>query len=136
MRGLCVRRSRRQDTLGGMHRLLRTLLVALLAATALTVAGCSSAPAADPSAYAAVIDVRTPAEFAESHVDGAVNIDVQDPSFDQKVAELDAAGTYLVYCRSGNRSAQAAARMKQAGLEVVDGGGLTDMQSAGWSFVP
>lgn len=118
-----------------MHRVFRSLLVALLASTALLVAGCSSAPAADPAAYTAVIDVRTPAEFAESHVDGAVNIDVQDPSFDQRIAELDAAGSYLVYCRSGNRSAQAASRMEAAGLEVVDGGGLSDMESAGWAFV-
>lgn len=120
-----------------MRRIFRSLFVAMLASTALVVAGCSSssAPTADPAAYAEIIDVRTPAEFAESHVEGAVNIDVQDPAFDQQISQLSPDGTYLVYCRSGNRSAQAAARMKDAGLDVVDGGGLTDMQSAGWAFV-
>ena len=37
-----------------------------------------------------------------------------------------------MYCRSGNRSAQAASVMAGAGLDVVDGGAMTDMVEAGW----
>ncbi len=109
------------------------VLLTLLAGLALT--GCGSSDGAAPAAeatYTAIIDVRTPAEFASGHVEGAQNIDVGGPGFDQAVAELDAAGTYLVYCRSGNRSAQAASRMRDAGLSVQDGGGLQDMTSAGF----
>jgi phage shock protein E len=117
-------------------------LCAVLAAVAvlatLLLAGCgggSTDATADPKAFTAVIDVRTPAEFAEEHVEGAVNLDVQAADFATKVAALDPAGTYLVYCRSGNRSAAAAATMTSAGLRVTDGGGLTDMKDAGYPFV-
>lgn len=48
-----------------------------------------------------MIDVRTPAEFASGHLEGAINIDVQSPDFDQQVAQLDPSATYLVYCRGG-----------------------------------
>ena len=81
---------------------------------------------------AAVIDVRTPEEYAEGHVEGATNIDVQATDFDDRVAELDRDTTYVVYCRSGNRSAAAAERMREAGLTVVDGGSLEDMAAAGY----
>ena len=81
---------------------------------------------------AAVIDVRTPEEYAEGHVEGATNIDVQATDFDDRVAELDRDTTYVVYCRSGNRSADAAERMREAGLTVVDGGSLEDMAAAGY----
>lgn len=81
-----------------------------------------------------VIDVRTPAEFAAGHVDGARNVDLQDADFAATIAALDRAGDYVVYCRSGNRSAQAAAQMRQANLDVYDGGGLQDMRQAGWTF--
>jgi rhodanese-related sulfurtransferase len=56
-------------------------------------------------------------------------------SFDAQISTLDTAGSYLIYCRSGNRSAQAAERMKALGLSVIDGGGLLDMENAGWEFV-
>ena len=81
---------------------------------------------------AAVIDVRTPEEYAEGHVEGATNIDVQASDFDDRIAELDRDTTYVVYCRSGNRSADAAERMREAGLTVVDGGSLEDMAAAGY----
>jgi rhodanese-related sulfurtransferase len=88
----------------------------------------------DPSVFAAtinatdavVIDVRTPAEFAEGHIEGAVNIDVEDPAaFTAAVANLDPAATYAVYCRSGNRSATATAYLVDEGFASVaelDGG--------------
>jgi rhodanese-related sulfurtransferase len=81
-----------------------------------------------------VIDVRTPDEFAAGHVDGALLIDISAPDFQARIADLDPSGSYLVYCRSGNRSAQAVATMRDAGLDVEDGGGLGDMEAAGWSF--
>lgn len=101
-------------------------------ALALALVGC--APAAAPSigidADTVIVDVRTPAEYADGHLEGAVNIDVQSPEFDAEIAELDTEGDYVVYCRSGNRSAQAASRMESAGLTVRDAGGLSDAESA------
>lgn len=51
-----------------------------------------------------VLDVRTPAEFAEGHLEGAVNMDVESTDFPAQAAQLDPGATYAVYCRSGNRS--------------------------------
>lgn len=79
-----------------------------------------------------VLDVRTPEEFAEGHVEGAVLVDIMDPSFEDEIAALDPAVPYVVYCRSGNRSATAAAQMQDLGLDVYDGGGLDTMVAAGW----
>ena len=63
-----------------------------------------------------ILDVRTPEEFAEGHLEGAVNYNVQGPDFAAQIAGLDPAGTYAVYCRSGNRSQAAVAAMAQAGI--------------------
>jgi rhodanese-related sulfurtransferase len=79
-----------------------------------------------------VIDVRTPAEYAQAHVVGASNIDVEAPDFADQIAVLDPDEPYLVYCRSGNRSAQAAEQMAAAGFtDVVDAAGLADLARAG-----
>ena len=81
---------------------------------------------------ATVIDVRTPEEYAEGHVADAELIDFQGDGFGAAVAALDPSVTYVVYCRSGNRSAQAAITMRAAGLTVLDGGAFSDMTAAGW----
>ena len=79
-----------------------------------------------------VIDVRTPAEYEQAHVVGAVNIDVESPDFAERIAELDPDEPYLVYCRSGRRSAIAAQQMAAAGFgDVTDGAGLADLARAG-----
>lgn len=66
-----------------------------------------------------IIDVRTPEEFSEGHLAGAVNIPVQGTDFAARIARLDPAGTYAVYCRSGNRSKPAVAAMKEAGITTI-----------------
>ena len=79
-----------------------------------------------------VIDVRTPAEYAQAHVVGAINIDVEAPDFSERIAELDPDQPYLVYCRSGRRSALAAQQMAAAGFtDITDGAGLADLARAG-----
>lgn len=79
-----------------------------------------------------VIDVRTPEEFGEGHVEDAELLNVQAPDFPERLDALDPDAEYVVYCRSGRRSATAAAQMTAAGLDVRDGGSLDDMVSAGW----
>lgn len=81
---------------------------------------------------AILIDVRTPAEYAEIRIDGASLIDISDPAFDARVSELDPARTYVVYCRSGNRSVPATQRMLDLGLtSVYNMGGIIDWVEAG-----
>lgn len=108
-----------------MKKLLATLGI-LLGAT-LGLAGCAGAQNVELSAETVVIDVRTPAEFASGHLEGAVNIDVQSPDFAQQIMALDPTGEYLVYCRSGNRSSQAIAQMTQMGFDgenLINGGSV------------
>ena len=72
-----------------------------------------------------VLDVRTPAEFAEGHIAGAINIDFKGESFGEELAKLDRDKTYLMHCRSGNRSGQAKPKFLQLGFQAVyhlDGG--------------
>jgi rhodanese-related sulfurtransferase len=79
-----------------------------------------------------IIDVRTPEEFAAGHLAAAVNIPVEATDFDASIEALDRAGAYLLYCRSGRRSAMAADIMAQAGFtDVVDAGGLELLVAAG-----
>lgn len=83
-----------------------------------------------------VLDVRTPAEFASGHLSDAINIDVASPTFDDDVAVLPTDATYVVYCRSGNRSAVAADRMLELGFTDVYNvtGGVMEWQASGGSL--
>ncbi|MGN6300438.1 MAG: rhodanese-like domain-containing protein [Angustibacter sp.] len=84
-----------------------------------------------------VLDVRTPAEFGAGHLPGALNVDVSSRDFLAHLAQLDRAGTYAVYCRSGSRSAAALQLMRQAGFtSTFDlAGGLQAWQDAGGEVV-
>jgi len=80
-----------------------------------------------------ILDVRTPEEVAESHLAGAKNIDVQDELFQQNIDQLNKNKTYLLYCRSGKRTAVAGAKMKAAGFKKVYmmEGGITSWKEKG-----
>jgi len=86
-----------------------------------------------------IVDVRTPEEFAEAHIAGAVNICIErcDSSFRDELARLDKKATYLIYCRSGRRRGDAAAVM--VGLEFTDVynmlGGIGQWQAEGLPVV-
>ena len=119
-----------------MKRILPILLVALL------LAGCA-APAEggsyrqinmdeaitmmeEESGYI-ILDVRTPEEFADKHIPGAVNIPnetigtVEIPELPNKDQLI------LVYCRSGNRSKQASEKLVALGYtNIVEFGGIND----------
>ncbi|MGD8684853.1 MAG: rhodanese-like domain-containing protein, partial [Chloroflexota bacterium] len=79
-----------------------------------------------------IIDVRTPGEYEQAHVVGAINIDVEAPDFAERIAELDPDVPYLLYCRTGRRSNLAAQQMAAAGFtDLTDGRGLADLARAG-----
>lgn len=73
----------------------------------------------DTSPGAILLDVRTPEEFAEGHIEGAINLDINTASFRTNITKLDPTDIYFVYCRSGNRSAQAVEIMKSAGISSI-----------------
>jgi len=101
--------------------------LALLLGATVALVGCAASEPVELSEDTVIIDVRTPAEFASGHLDGAVNIDVQSPDFAAQIMELDPNGEYFVYCRSGNRSGQAIAQMNQMGFNgenLTNGGSV------------
>ena len=53
-----------------------------------------------------VLDIRTPEEYDEGHIEGAQNLDFYD-AFEQSLLLLGKEKSYLIYCRSGNRSGEA-----------------------------
>ena len=119
-----------------------------LIASVLLLAGCSSSTGAidlgvsefsTKVAEAGVItlDVRTPIEFTEGHIEGARLIDFQSGNFENEIAALDKNVTYAVYCRSGNRSGQAVKVMQDAGFTNVFNmnGGVIDWANAGLPLV-
>lgn len=61
---------------------------------------------------AVILDVRTKEEYDSGHVEKAINIDYNSADFSKNISMLDKNKTYLVYCRSGNRSSKAVAEMK------------------------
>ena len=78
-----------------------------------------------------IIDVRTPDEFAQGHLEGAINLDVESGGFEAGLADLDPTAAYSVYCRSGRRSAMAADVMAENGFtEVTDLGSLESAAAA------
>lgn len=67
------------------------------------------------------LDVRTSEEYAEGHIEGAINIDVMGSDFEDKaVAALPKDRTIAVYCRSGRRSKSAAGILADKGYHVVE----------------
>ena len=83
------------------------------------------------------LDVRTPGEFNEGHIEGAQLIDFQSGNFENEIATLDKSKTYAVYCRSGNRSGQAVKVMSDAGFSNLYNlnGGVIDWANAGLPLV-
>jgi phage shock protein E len=122
-------------------------IIAILASV-LLLAGCSTSPSAmDLSvsefsskvteAEVVTLDVRTPGEFNEGHIEGAILVDFQSGNFENEIASLDKSKTYAVYCRSGNRSGQAVKVMSEAGFTKLYNldGGVIDWANAGLPLV-
>ena len=134
-----------------MSRTRRTITVTVLAVAALlSISACGSGSAdgggvrtvaaADAVAVLdsrVVIDVRSPAEVAEGAITGATVLDFNAGEFEAKIGDFDRNAAYLVYCRSGNRSGQAVAIMKDLGfIDVIDAGAFSDLKAAGAPTTP
>jgi len=122
--------------------------VIVLIASVLLLAGCSSSSSTNnlsvsefsnkvAEAGVVTLDVRTPGEFNEGHIEGALLVDFQSGNFENEIASLDKSKTYAVYCRSGNRSGQAVKVMSEAGFTNIYNlnGGVIDWANAGKTLV-
>lgn len=122
----------------------RVLFLILTTISATQISGCNtndninsvSAPEFDKEIKAdsvQLLDVRTPQEYAEGHIDGALNINVQSDDFQQMAEkELSKDSTILVYCRSGRRSMDAAEKLTKLGYKVINlKGGIIEWKEDG-----
>ena len=81
-----------------------------------------------------VLDVRTPKEFQAERIEGAVMVDYLSPAFRDEMAKLDREKTYLVYCRTGNRTKGALKVMRELGFKNVSvlSDGITKWKEVGF----
>jgi rhodanese-related sulfurtransferase len=68
---------------------------------------------------AQLIDVRTPEEFAEGSIPGAVNIDFRNDAFEANIGKLNKANPVLLFCRSGGRSSSAMGQLQEMQFKEV-----------------
>lgn len=101
------------------YSLLISLLLLSLYTRAQTVAADTFATQLKQTPRPQLIDVRTPGEFGEGHLPGAVNINAQRPDFKQALDSLDKTKPVFVYCLSGGRSSRAVAQLRDLGYTDV-----------------
>jgi len=73
----------------------------------------------EKSENAIVIDIRTPKEFADGHLEGAVNVNYFDKTFLDEITKYDKTKPIFIYCRSGNRTSSASKKVSNLGFENV-----------------
>ena len=115
-----------------MKKFLKVIVAAIAALfVATSLAGCAEPEQVMVEDYAMVIDVRTPEEFNDGHLEGAERIGIADSDFLQRIDQLDKSADYYIYCRSGNRAGQAINAMRDLGFtgELVNGGSVGNASS-------
>ncbi len=66
-----------------------------------------------------ILDVRTPREFKSGHIEKAILLDYHSKTYTDELKRLDKTKTYLIYCRSGNRSGKTLNLIKDMGFSRV-----------------
>ncbi|HUH51759.1 MAG TPA: rhodanese-like domain-containing protein [Flavobacterium sp.] len=66
-----------------------------------------------------IVDVRTAEEFAEGHLKGAKNFNIQNEDFELMTQDLDKEKPVYIYCRSGMRSAKAGKALEEMGFKEI-----------------
>jgi thioredoxin len=84
---------------------------------------------------AQIVDVRTPQEFKAGHIDNAINIDWYNDNFDATAQKLDKTKPVFVYCKTNNRSPEAAEKLEELGFKIIYNmqGGLLKWDAEGFS---
>jgi len=83
---------------------------------ALRFSGMQSLDISSDARCLVILDVRTPQEYYTSHLNGSINLDFKSPSFGDQIARLDRNNAYLLYCRTGIRSARVLLLMRSLGF--------------------
>ena len=80
-----------------------------------------------------ILDVRTAEEFADGRLENAINLDIYSETFRDELDLMDKSKTYLIYCRSGNRSGQALDIMEELDFREVYNmmGGILEWEAEG-----
>lgn len=67
-----------------------------------------------------LLDVRTPKEFNNGHIQGATNLNIKDiNSFEAGTVKLDKEKSIYVYCKAGVRSKKASEKLKELGFKLI-----------------
>jgi rhodanese-related sulfurtransferase len=66
-----------------------------------------------------ILDIRTPGEYQSGHIEKSIMIDFYSKTYAEEVNRLDKAKTYLIHCRSGNRSTRSMALFKKLQFEKI-----------------
>ena len=84
-----------------------------------------------------ILDVRTAQEYVLGHLDGSINLDFKSPSFSDLIARLDRDKAYLLYCRTGRRSARAVMLMSSLGFKELYNltNGIEQWQREGYEVI-
>ncbi len=84
-----------------------------------------------------IIDVRTPAEYDDGHIENAVLVDYNSANFREEISKFDRDRKYLIYCRTGRRSAGARDIMEELGFYYIYhmDGGITEWVAEGLPVV-
>ena len=68
-----------------------------------------------------ILDVRTPKEYDETHIENSQNINFNSKTFKPEIEKLDKNKEYIVYCHSGRRSSNA--------MKIMEKSGFTDIKN-------
>lgn len=138
-----------ERALNSFHKPMKAvtlMITCLLVATSTLSAQCDTLPVvADTCEFKTLlnrhdgilIDVRTAQEWQTGYIEGAVNIDFRSADFNARIARLDTAKTYYVYCEVGGRARMAAEYMISQGFcrVVVLQGGIRKWIVAGYPVI-
>lgn len=85
-----------------------------------------------------ILDIRTPREYRQGHIPGAISIDYYNPNFKSNIDRLDRGKTYLIYCRSGNRTGRSLKIFAELGFLHIYHlkGGIIDWQANKYELSP
>lgn len=84
-----------------------------------------------------ILDIRTLEEYKSGHLENSIRIDYYSEDFEEQLDKLDKNKTYLIYCRSGNRSLKALNIMLELGFKEVYhiSGGINEWTAEGYPIV-
>ena len=85
----------------------------------------------------AILDIRTPGEFQAGHLANSILIDYYSQTFADQLKRLDKTKSYLVYCRTGNRSTKSLELFKKLKFQKVYhmSSGISGWKSEGFAVV-